>query len=118
MAKKKAVKKEKPVEKIYKEFNTVEEVLNEEFCNQAIRDNMHDVILKRRALGKEHEIKRGAYNYLNENDRWNLEKMKSEFIEIWDKRSKLPGSVRDYIIAIVNPAVEKTILYYEKEEQK
>lgn len=115
---KKKTKKEKPVEKIYKDFNTVEEVLKEEYCNQAIRDNMQDVISKRRKLGEEHQIKRGAYNYLNENDRWDLEKMKSEFIKIWDKRSKLPGNVRDYIIAIVNPAVEKTILYYEKEEPK
>lgn len=116
MAKKKSRKKE--AERIYKEFKTVEEILNEEFCNQSIRDNMHEIILNRRALGKDHEIKRSAFNYLKENGYWNLDKQKSEFIEIWNKRSKLPGSVRDYIVAIVNPAVEKTIMYYEKEEQK
>lgn len=97
------------VEKVYKDFLTVEELMKEPFLDNLIKEEMRKIGIKRNKIARTGQLKRDAFNVLQENRLWTLDGLKKEYIEIYYRRSKLSSNVREYIKQIVTPAAEQTI---------
>jgi len=108
-------KKQPKVEVVkYRTFNSIEQVLKTAHCTKGIKEAMNGIMEARKKIHG--EIKRNPWNFLNENELWNVKELKREYIEVAYKRSQRTGTIRTYIDAIVAPAIRKTVIHFTKED--
>ena len=96
-------------------FNTVEDIMANAYLLKCIEKLITEMMAERDKVseGGKLKLKRDAVSFLIDMNKFNAESIAAEYIEIHYKRSKLSGSIREFISFLVVECVGDTFKHYE-----
>lgn len=100
-----------------KNFETVEQVLEDPKCCEFITTEIGRMRQRREKAQSGGQLKRTAWNYLDEKWMLGAGALCDEFRHIIHKDSKLPSAARSFISEIVLFGMKRTIAYYNQKEE-
>ena len=96
-------------------FNTVEDIMADAYLLKCIEKLITEMMAERDKVseGGKLKLKRDAVSFMIDMNKFNAESIATEYIEIHYKRSKLSGSIREFISFLVVECVGYTFKHYD-----
>ena len=101
-------------------FDTVEQLMADEYLIGRVQSIIDDMSAARDRVSEGGKIKLrpSPVEFMVQMNKFNADFITTEYIEIYNKRSKLNYSFREFITYLINEAVGETFKHYETLFQK